>query len=1077
METLTLGPLSGTGRRRRSGGDPSVGVRLAGTPAGRHHRPVSTTDFVGDPLAVLQAALAGRYRLERLVGQGGMGVVYLAQDLKHDREVAIKVLRPGVAALLGRERFLREIGIAAQLSHPHIVPLHDSGEADGHLYYVMPYVTGETLRERLDREGRLAVDEALRITGQVAAALVHAHGRGVVHRDIKPSNILLSGGFALVADFGLARALSRVEEGVDISSVGLPIGTPRYMSPEQAVGSPSVDGRSDLYSLGCVLHEMLLGFTPRDSITPGGEVTPVRLSALRQQLPPSIERTLLQCLAANPADRFATAQDLVTGLGAPVVPIQGSRLFKLAVAVVLLGVIAWTLSRVTSGAGLRGTGTTLDTSRYAILPFERLPGAPAFQADLPLRAALGHWGGITVVSGVQVSEAVKSAGSAALDRVGASRIAQQLGAGRFIRGQVVPFGDSVQVEAVVYETRNRVALVEKSVRIPRDLAGVDSIIPRLADSLLFRGAMPVEHFAAPPGTTSIRAMWAFIRGRDAVGEWDLAAADSGFGQALAADPGFARAALWLAQVRAWEGQPSVTWRSPASQAAAGALRLGSRDSALAGVIAGMARGEYGPACPRALALTRQWPGEFPVWYDAATCLSRDGAVMRDPRSPTGWRFRSSYHQVQRAWRQAFALNPSIYRDFLGGSLRSSQWLLWTATNRVRMGSAISPDTGFFASYPIWQGDTLTFLPRPLADITQARAARPGATREAVTRQRLTFFELATEWASTDPRSLEAREAIALALWSLGNSSAIDSMKATRGVARSPRDRARLGVSEALMRILQGAKDSAQVAEARRIADSVLALDVGAPGMDPWDLATAAALTGRANLAARLIRRASPQTAWNRPALTRDGLAFLAFAALGGPEDSLTVLESRVSDGIATAVDADEQTGVRREWLGRAVSLVGLDVASRSLSQLAGNGDYLIDARAAYSKGDTASAMRLLRQAEASRIGSESSDLDFEAILPEARLLAAMGHTAAAINRLDPTLSDLRHLSIQVVIDPVGAALLVHAMAFRAELAVAVRDSATARRWTRTVATLWSAADPFLTPVVQRARGPDHQNNH
>jgi hypothetical protein len=1024
---------------------------------------------VGDPFDVLQAALAARYRLERQVGQGGMGVVYLAHDLKHDREVAIKVLRPGVAALLGRERFLREIGIAAQLTHPHIVPLFDSGEAAGHLYYVMPYVTGETLAERLHREHRLPMEEATRITGQVATALVYAHERGVVHRDIKPSNILLSGGFALVADFGLARALSRVDDGSDISSIGLPIGTPRYMSPEQAMGSPSVDGRSDLYSLGCVLYEMLVGSAPRDTPAEGksesggwqGPPTP------RQAVPPEVAGVLARCLAPNPANRYATAQELIAGLGQPVLPVPARR--GLAVgAIAMASVVVWALSRTGSG----GAGTGLDTTRFVVLPFDVQPGAPAFQADLQVRGALARWSGISVVGGVETSEALKSVGAPALDRRSASLIAQRLGAGRIVRGQVVPFGDSVQVEAVIYDTRDRSALVEKNVRLPLSLAGADSVLPRLIDLLLFRGTIPAENFASPAGTTSVPAMWEFIRGHNAVNQWDLATADSAFGRAFSLDPAFARAALWLAQVRVWQGQPAVTWRMPAEKAVSGGARLGSRDTALARAIALMSRGEYGAACPRWLELTHLWPGEFPVWYGAANCLSRDRGVERDPRSPTHWRFRSSYQQAQRAWRQAFGLMPAIYRDYRAGGLRSAQWLLWTASNRGRQGVAVPPDTGFFASYPTLEGDTLAFHPRPMSDFTSGRAIRPAATLEAVTRERIAFFDLATEWVAADPRNLEAREAVALALWSLGNSTAIDSIRATRALARTAADRVRLGVSEVLMRILTGIAQPAELMAARGIADSALASDSSGSGIDPWDLATLAALTGRATLAARFVRLASPRTAWALPAaLTGDALAFLSFAALGGPGDSLVALERRVVEGIASGVEAGGQGGARREWLGRPLALVALDVSLPSFTELTGAGDYLLDAEAAQLRGDTAEARRGLERTAASRAGTRPSDMTFEALLPEARVFSAMGDVKTAIGRLDPILLDLRHASLQIVSHPVGAALLVRAMGFRAELASAAGDSVNARKWGQAVRILWSEADPFLAPVVQRMLRP------
>src|SRR5216110_2844875 len=202
-------------------------------------------------LARLRGALADRYAIDRELGHGGMATVYLAQDLKHGRAVAIKVLRPELAAALGAERFLREIEVAARLTHPHILPLHDSGQAGGSLYYVMPYIEGESLRDRLEREGPLPVEDALRITREVAGALSYAHSHDVVHRDIKPENILLSGGEAVVADFGIARAITQAA-GSKLTETGIAIGTPGYMSPEQASAAQAVDGRSDIYSLGCV---------------------------------------------------------------------------------------------------------------------------------------------------------------------------------------------------------------------------------------------------------------------------------------------------------------------------------------------------------------------------------------------------------------------------------------------------------------------------------------------------------------------------------------------------------------------------------------------------------------------------------------------------------------------------------------------------------------------------------------------------------------------------------------------------------------------------------------------------------
>ncbi len=266
---------------------------------------------MADQLARLHAALAGRYAIERELGRGGMATVYLARDLKHHRQVAIKVLKPELAAALGPERFLREIEIAAQLSHPHILPLLDSGEADGLLFYLMPYVEGESLRGRLEREKQLPLEDALQIMGEVADALSYAHRHDVVHRDVKPENILFEAGHAVVSDFGIARAITAAA-GDELTQTGIAIGTPGYMSPEQAVGSKELDGRSDIYSLGCVLYEMLAGEPPyagpnaRAVIAKSWSEPVPRLRTLRE-VPEAVEHAVTKALAKAPADRFATA--------------------------------------------------------------------------------------------------------------------------------------------------------------------------------------------------------------------------------------------------------------------------------------------------------------------------------------------------------------------------------------------------------------------------------------------------------------------------------------------------------------------------------------------------------------------------------------------------------------------------------------------------------------------------------------------------------------------------------------------------------------------------------------------------
>ncbi len=308
----------------------------------------------------LVAALADRYRIERELGAGGMATVYVAYDLRHDRKVALKVLRPELAAVIGAERFLAEIKTTAALQHPHIVPLFDSGHADGFLFYVMPLIEGESLRDRLSRDHELPVDDAVRIATEVASALDYAHRHGVIHRDIKPENVLLHDGQALVADFGIALAVSQAG-GNRMTETGLSLGTPSYMSPEQATGERVLNARSDVYSLGCLLYEMLVGEPPLTGPTVQAVIAavvtkePERLGARRRSVPANVDAAVHKALAKLPADRFASAEAFAKALSepapasmapasslAPAVPTAPSkrRLAVVSAALLLLGALA-----------------------------------------------------------------------------------------------------------------------------------------------------------------------------------------------------------------------------------------------------------------------------------------------------------------------------------------------------------------------------------------------------------------------------------------------------------------------------------------------------------------------------------------------------------------------------------------------------------------------------------------------------------------------------------------------------------------------------------------------------------------
>jgi serine/threonine-protein kinase len=331
-----------------------------------------------DLLERLRSALTDRYAVALEIGRGGMATVFLADDLKHDRRVAIKVLHPELAASVGAERFLQEIKTVAGLTHPHVLPLHDSGETDGLLYFVMPYVEGESLRQRLERDKQLPIEEAISIAQEVAGALDHAHRHEVIHRDIKPANILLEEGHAVVTDFGVARAINEAG-GEKVTATGMAVGTPAYMSPEQASGE-EVEARSDLYALGCVLYEMLAGEPPLVGTTPQSTAAkrltdrPTPLPALRDTVSPELGQVVEKVLSRTPADRYATAPEFAEALSSISPGVVGTSLSRSArrsarvglITAVVLGAAAvaiWFAQRPT------GTASTLDPNAIAVLPF------------------------------------------------------------------------------------------------------------------------------------------------------------------------------------------------------------------------------------------------------------------------------------------------------------------------------------------------------------------------------------------------------------------------------------------------------------------------------------------------------------------------------------------------------------------------------------------------------------------------------------------------------------------------------------------------------------------------------------
>jgi hypothetical protein len=536
-----------------------------------------------DPIERLRVALADRYNVDREIGAGGMARVYRAEDLRHRRMVAVKVLRQDLAAALGPGRFLREISIAAGLNHPHIVALYDSGEATGLLFYVMPLVEGESLRERLAREGMLPIADAVRILRDTADALAYAHNHGVVHRDIKPENVMLTGRHALVTDFGVAKAVSDATKGKNLTTAGVALGTPAYMAPEQATADPQTDHRADIYAWGVVAYEILTGHPPFVRST-AHEIIAAHLTesiepvqTRRSNLPTGLAGLVMRALEKKPADRWQSAEALVPRLDGVLTPSHSSptdlvaavaspasatatgvRRRRLTAALVSLGLVAaaayWSLGR----------GPATNPALAVVAPFDNRTGDPALDRvgiDLAERVtlALGRSGVGLHVPAARLRELVGSAqaGSPALAR----RLASRSGAGLLISGSYGGDKGALEVRAELLRmpAGRRVSLIE-AVTGPDNAALADAVAERLAVAVAAasdwgdRFGWGSEHRLA----RNLIAYRLAMEGDAESAEGNAQAAADRYRRALASDSGYA----WAWVNLSWGCWSCISARAP-----------------------------------------------------------------------------------------------------------------------------------------------------------------------------------------------------------------------------------------------------------------------------------------------------------------------------------------------------------------------------------------------------------------------------------------------------------------------------------------------------------------------------------
>jgi len=1051
---------------------------------------------VDDLQSRLADALGGRYTLERELGRGGMSIVYVARDRRNERRVALKILRPELAHSLGPERFLREIKVAAGLTHPHILPLFDSGVAGGLLFYTMPYVEGETLRHRLIRQRRLPVAEAVQITREVADALDYAHGQNIVHRDIKPENILLESGQPVVSDFGIARAISAADPS-RMTSTGIVVGTVDYMSPEQAAGE-EVDGRSDIYSLGCVLYEMLLGRPPYSS----GKHTALSrsVSQERREIPLEVEYAIEVALAKVPNERFATASEFAAALGPKDSTSAGrgfsraARRWAAAAAVVLLGL-------VTIGVIVlpRLAAAKLDASLYVVVPFGHRGGAaPALvngdQCELLLSQAFGRWIDVRLADPLRVHDARVRRGPQSMTLDEATTLAKDVGAGMLVWGDVSEVGDSIQVTAALYDLRHGGRTVrDYTVRIPKDGKQLEAKFRELADSILLGGVNAERLGPDIVGTDVLAAFYAYAEGREALARWDLPRAERAFRTALENDPDYAQADLWLAHAQLWGDKPAVDWQTSIMRALGTPGKLSSADLELAQALSALAQGHFPEACDRYQQSIARQPADFVAWFGLGECQRRDKLVLSDAASPSRWRFRSSYRAAAAAYRHALELVPSAHRAFTGVAVQRLMSLFFAETFLYRSGYAARGDTLRFGAFPSLDHDTLAFVPWLIADFFSAKGgSRPPSSQAAVAHNRDELRALILKWIAAFPSSANAYEALARILETTGEldlgaeptRSALPAIRRARGLTQDPELALRAAVTET--RLLFKLE---RFTAAAAIADSVLAAAPAEPApVMARPLGGLALLTGRVFRAAELLQRAAPldtPLTWDGIAMPgapmpvkQAGLQLMAYAALGQPAESLRAGKRRVEERVRSWAGPVNREQLRLAVLHVPMSLAFETIGLSDVHRRDAGGDYVLKIQWALVHGDTAAVRAELARQASFRSRARPGDVAIDGTYGEAGVLLQMHDTAAATAVLDFSLQALPTFGTYLLDQPEQIGCAIRAMALRAELAARARDTVTATRWAGAVVSLFQHADPPFEPLRRHLTsfsGPPRRN--
>jgi len=1009
---------------------------------------------------LLQDALGSAYRLERELEAGGMSRLFLATDVRLNRQVVVKVLPPDLVSNTSIARFKREIELTVRLQHPLILPILTSGSYDDVLYYITPFIPGESLRERIAREGKLPLDDIRRILRDVGGALAFAHQRGIAHRDIKPGNILLADGHAILADFGIARAVSTT--ATPLTDSGVMPGTPAYMAPELPT-----DERADVYSLGVVAHEMLTGSLPGRAVSQRGILSGRgAVSGDSRRAVRDLADLVARSISHSAVERPANARDFVLHLE------LGRSQRRRSVAVILVAAVL-----VVLGAWLRLAGTTsgLNADMYAVASLQPTDSVNAM-AVREIVARFSDWRG--PIASDLVREARLSGPMSIKAVLSATR---HFGARNVLVVDALPARDSIAVRATLYDASDEKPLKSRRVVFSVASSGSHHAMRALVNGLLRDGPGLPWSDSADSTPADLAAWRAFDAAMDFVDKWRLPLAESQLRRAVAADPKFALARVWLAQTLTWQDtarrNESMAEAQRAIQTVGG---LHPADSLRAAGILALASDNLASACAAFRSLVQSDSTDYAAWIGLGDCEARDRAVLRSPRSPTGWAFRTSYEDAARAYRRAARQKPSgSGSEFSGWLLGRLSRVLYVMSNRVREGRAVDGDTLVLGAFPFLDHDTIGFAPHPSRDFATRRGDPPQASiQAAVIRNRIVLRNWVEEWvrqAPDDPVAVDSLAAWAEVSGGFANVggrqwSTLELLDHARAHSSDSVQQARLAVAQ-VRALFKDRRFEHAYAKADSLARAgAFRFNASVPGF-----VGVAAVLGHVREATRLVAEArgdhgirlADGRRWEPPKTVLEALSpLVTYSAFGIFPDSVRLFARRLADLISTfAPESALASRIRTAAVGRAlVNELPTEIGPPQYE--AASGDEVVRVAVELTTGDTAGARARLARLRAIDKGRAPGN-GVRAAFPIALMWLALRDTAEATRELDEVLRTLPALDPSSFADPNDVALVVRSMALRANLAQKAGDFSIAREMASSVLALWKSADAELSAITKQ----------